>query len=146
MLRLKRCEVEGLPINPPSPRPLAAARSSALPRGGGGCAIAGTAALLTQADCLGDPQIHIELSRTTTVVAREQGLARGWVWIQQSVRCLDQARLSGPAAMPGRPLNRVVPNRSLPAVMSNGAPVCATMNGLIRTAHFKLIEPPMVKR
>ena len=48
--------------------------------------------------------------------------------------------------MPGRPLNRVVPNRSLPAVMSNGAPVCATTNGLMRTAHFKLIEPPTVKR
>ena len=31
-------------------------------------------------------------------------------------------------------------------VISNGAPDCITTKGLMRTAHFKLIDPPIVTR
>src|ERR1035437_8627568 len=55
----------------------------ALPRGSSGTRVAGYAALLAEADRLGDPQIHIELSRTASVVAREQPLARCRGRIQQ---------------------------------------------------------------
>src|ERR1035438_6276363 len=48
----------------------------ALPRGSGGTRIAGSAALLAEADRLGDPQVHIELSWTAPVVAGEQPLTR----------------------------------------------------------------------
>src|SRR5437764_354306 len=54
--------------------------------------------------------------------------------------------LLGSVAMPGRLLNNVVPKRSLPVVMSNGAPDCSVMNGLRRMSHFVLIDPPMKAR
>src|ERR1035441_1195382 len=93
MLRLKRCAVDGLPMSPPNPRPPTAASAAPCPVGAAG--VAGSAALLAEADRLGDPQVHIELSWTAPVVAGEQPLTRRGIGIQQPVGRLDQARLAG---------------------------------------------------
>src|SRR5580692_5638735 len=52
--------------------------------------------------------------------------------------------LFGLDAKPGRPLKRVVPYRSLPAVMSKGAPDWTITNGLKRTFQRVLMDPPRV--
>src|ERR1700722_9166151 len=54
--------------------------------------------------------------------------------------------LFGSVAIPGRALNNVSPYGSLPLVISNGAPDCITTKGLMRTAHLRLIDPPIVAR
>src|SRR4051812_13483020 len=48
--------------------------------------------------------------------------------------------------MPGRPLNKVVPYRSWPTVMSNGGPDVTFSKGLSTQFHFVLIDPPKLTR
>src|SRR5713101_1230512 len=75
------------------------------------------------------------------MVSSEVGLGSSrpyWVWIKPG--------LLGSTAIPGRPLNSEVLKRSRPAVISKGGPDSNTINGLRRTSHFVLTEPPNVMR